>query len=615
MKLDYLYIKGYRRITEATILCGDATFLIGENNIGKSSILKALEIYFSEKIKLDEQDFFKIDETNHLADEVILEGKFIDLPIEAHTWRGFKGRIITEIINKKHSNCIYYKKTFYRSGANVKREMKCFKKSINSTYSDCKTLNDFIVAGISEIEINEIFEEFDKTKNITAKEKEKLELISDIWEIDESASDWANNPGGIEGNISIRLPKFLLIPAENRKEEIEGSGGTLQKTMKELFDDVRDASPNYKQAQHYLDLLAKELDPTDENKEFGKMISDINGIISGVFTDTKIHIDTNLSDPSTSIKPAFDIEMSSNVRTKPERQGMGSIRSTVFALLRYRESFVERKKQQGVLIRPIIIGFEEPEMYLHPNAASLMRDKIYELATSSNSKIICTTHSPYMIDLSVRIDEENYPKQVLNLLKIEKDDTLNFHICKSVAFNTSSAYKQLQDDEQHFVKFLLKIDDYIAKVFFCKKVIIVEGDTEELLLKETINRLPDVKRKLFLSNYQVIKARGKATIISLVKYLRAMSILPFVIHDRDKVDGATKFNQPILDALDNNELNRLLIEDTIEDILGYGEPTSEKPYKAFKHISTNWGDDWLSIQENWRVIFETRIASELFIES
>jgi putative ATP-dependent endonuclease of the OLD family len=615
MKLDYLYIKGFRRITEATIFCGDATFLIGENNIGKSSVLKALETYFSEKVKIDEQDFFKIDETDHLVDEVVLEGKFIDLPAEAYNWRGFKSRIIVETINGNLSNCIYYRKTFYRNGTNAKREMKCFKKSIGSNYSNCKTLNDYIIAGINENEINEIFEDFDKNKTIPPKEKDKLELISDIWEIDETDSNWDNNPGGIEGNISIRLPKFLLIPAENRKEEIEGTSGTLQKTMKELFDDVRDASPNYKQAQHYLDLLAKELDPNDENKEFGKMISDINGIISGVFINTKIHIDTNLSDPSTSIKPAFDIEMSSNVRTKPERQGMGSIRSTVFALLRYREDFVERKKQQGVLIRPIIIGFEEPEMYLHPNAASLMRDKIYELATSSNSKIICTTHSPYMIDLGVRIDEENYPKQVLNLLKIEKDDLLNFHICKSVAFNTSNAYRQLQNDEKDFVKFLLKVDDYIAKVFFCKKVIIVEGDTEELLLKETVNRLPDTKRRFFLSNYQVIKARGKASIISLVKYLRAMSILPFVIHDRDQVDGATKFNQPILDALDNNELNRLLIENTIEDILGYDEPTSEKPYKAFKHISNNWGDEWLDVQENWRIIFEARIASELFVES
>lgn len=614
MRLEYFYIKGFRRIFETTIYCGDATFLIGENNIGKSSVLKALEVFFTETGKLSEEDFFKIDEIDFQATEVILEGKLVDLPDEANEWRGFKGRIHKENINGKDTNCIYYRKTYSKGATSPKREMKSFNKVISATYADCKTLNEFISKGISEELITDIFQDTVRDKAIPAKEKDKLELIAELWEVQPGESEWANNPGGIEGNITIRLPKFLLIPAENRKEEIDGSNGTLQKTMKELFEDVRDTSENYKQAQHYLDLLASELDPKDENKEFGKMIRDINQIISGVFTDTKIHIDTNLSDPSSSIKPSFDIEMSSNVRTKPERQGMGSIRSTVFALLRYREQFVQRKQAEGVLIRPIIIGFEEPEMYLHPNAASLMRDKIYELATSSNSKIICTTHSPYMIDLSKRIDNEDYPKQVLNLFKLEKNEELNHNVCRSIAFNTSEAYTTLQGEDKDFIKFILKIDDYVAKVFFCKRVIVIEGDTEEILLKETVNRLEVGRRKKFLSNYQIVKARGKATIISLVKYLKALSITPFVIHDQDTEDGATKFNNPILEALDNNENNRYMVVNTIEDILGYPEPTSEKPYKAYKHITTNWGDNWADIPENWRTVFEQRIANDLFDE-
>jgi putative ATP-dependent endonuclease of OLD family len=243
-----------------------------------------------------------------------------------------------------------------------------------------------------------------------------------------------------------------------------------------------------------------------------------------------------------------------------------------------------------------------------------MRDKIYELATSSNSKIICTTHSPYMIDLSKRIDNEDYPKQVLNLFKLEKNEELNHNVCRSIAFNTSEAYTTLQGEDKDFIKFILKIDDYVAKVFFCKRVIVIEGDTEEILLKETVNRLEVGRRKKFLSNYQIVKARGKATIISLVKYLKALSITPFVIHDQDTEDGATKFNNPILEALDNNENNRYMVVNTIEDILGYPEPTSEKPYKAYKHITTNWGDNWADIPENWRTVFEQRIANDLFDE-
>jgi putative ATP-dependent endonuclease of the OLD family len=610
MRLDYFKIRGFRRIKDATINCGDATFLIGENNVGKSSVLKALECFFSESFKVNEQDFFMGAQPAYQEEEIVLEVKFIDVPTEANTWRGFKGRIFKEDIRGQETNCIYYRKTFTKSAA--KRSMKSFNKRIRVEFSNCKTINDYIGAGVQEDVMISIFKDYDRNKTVSAKEKDKLELISEIWEVDETANDWVDNPGGIEGNISIRLPKLLIIPAENKKEEIDSPNGTLQRTMRELFEDVRDASPNYIQAQHYLNQLAQELDPNDDQKEFGIMLQSVNNIVSDVFADTRIHIATVLSDPSSSIKPNFDIEMSSNVRTKPERQGMGAIRSTVFALLRYREQFVERKREEGVELRPLIIGFEEPEMYLHPNAASLMRDKIYELATSSHSKIICTTHSPYMIDLSKKIDAVDYPKQVLNLFKLEFDEALHHDVCKTIAFNTTDAYKLLQEDEKDNVKFLLKIDDYVAKVFFCKKIIVVEGDTEEIIIKETIDRLAAARRKAFLSNYQIVKARGKATIIALVRYLKILGLDPFVIHDRDTEPGAVVFNGPILAALGSIEARRFVVENTIEDILGYPEPSGDKPYKAYLHIKNNWGSDWAGVQENWRTIFSGIVAPELF---
>ena len=118
--------------------------------------------------------------------------------------------------------------------------------------------------------------------------------------------------------------------------------------------------------------------------------------------------------------------------------------------------------------------------------------------------------------------------------------------------------------------------------------------------------------KFFVTGY--IKARGKATIISLVKYLKALSITPFVLHDQDTEDGATQFNAPILAALDNDESNRYMVVSTIEDLLGYSEPKSEKPFNAYKYISKNWGEDWDGVPEVWRKIFEDKIASELFHE-
>ncbi|MDO1821635.1 ATP-binding protein [Escherichia coli] len=43
MRLHSLKIEGFKRIQTAEIIFGDTTFLIGANNAGKSSVLKAVE--------------------------------------------------------------------------------------------------------------------------------------------------------------------------------------------------------------------------------------------------------------------------------------------------------------------------------------------------------------------------------------------------------------------------------------------------------------------------------------------------------------------------------------------------------------------------------------------
>lgn len=59
MKLHSSKIEGFRRHVSTDILFSDATFLIGENNAGKSSILKALEYFLNGTKKIPLDDFSK----------------------------------------------------------------------------------------------------------------------------------------------------------------------------------------------------------------------------------------------------------------------------------------------------------------------------------------------------------------------------------------------------------------------------------------------------------------------------------------------------------------------------------------------------------------------------
>jgi len=260
------------------------------------------------------------------------------------------------------------------------------------------------------------------------------------------------------------------------------------------------------------------------------------------------------------------------------------IRAAAFGMLRFRQKWLSKREDDHV--RPLIVCFEEPEIYLHPSAANQMRDTIYELS-GHESQIIATTHSPYIIDLARK------PKQILNTLRCDTNGVV------ASPFNVTAAYLELEDDAKAHVKMLLRVDDHVARIFFTKHIVIIEGDTEEVVIKETLKRLPKDRYLKIVSDFEIVKARGKAAIIGLVKYLVAMGIAPIVVHDRDGgVAGAEVFNQPIADALAGSGKVVQMLEN-IEDEIGYPAPSSEKPFKAYQHTQT-WGDEWDRLPPTWR---------------
>lgn len=587
MRLHRLKIKGLRRLKKIEIFFGDATFLIGQNNSGKSTVFKAIEILLSAQKQLPSSEYYSVvdpetGETKLATTLIEIEGEFRNLPEEAKRWRGFKGRIFDYESEDETGLSVTYRKT-YELGKDVIIEFKSKTRELNEVYSNCKTPRDYIDAGVQQEVIESMFDDLEKKVGKSKAALQKLEELDEIWEI-EDEDVWFQNPGGIPGNILKMLPRLLLIPVDTSMNEIQGTNsGVLGKTLNELFQTVRENSENFRAAQEFLDKLAKELDPSDDESEFGKMMSELNNVLTSVFPESKLHATTDLSDPQTSLKPIFDVEMSSNIRTPVDNQGTGMVRAAVFGMLRFRQKWLSQKEDAHD--RSLIICFEEPEIYLHPSAANQMRDAIYELSSSS-SQIVSTTHSPFLIDLARK------PKQVLNRLITSGNSV------KSKPFTVSDAFKMLQDDDKHYVKMLLKIDDYISRVFFANEVVVIEGDTEDILIRESLDRLEKEQLHKIISNFEIVKARGKASIIGLVKYLTSMDIKPTVVHDRDQgIENAFKFNKPISDAVEKNG-SIVIMNENVEDEIGY-EATYEKPFNAYKQ-TLKWGENWEDIPEKWR---------------
>ena len=280
-----------------SVLFEDATFLIGVNNSGKSTVFKAIEYLLSAKKTIPSTEYYSViddetGETKPAVTAIVLEAEFRNLPYDAHQWRGFKGRVFNYTTDDEDDSglSVTYRKTF-KLGTDVKIEFRSKERERDGKYADCKKGQDYIDKGIDEELVSSLFSDLKANIGKSKGFVEKLEQLDDIWILGEEET-WFQNPGGIPGNVLKMLPRFLLIPADTSISEIEGStSGVLGKTLNELFEDVRESSDNYKQAQSYLDKLSKELDPDDDDSEFGKMITELNAVLSSVFPDSQLHGD------------------------------------------------------------------------------------------------------------------------------------------------------------------------------------------------------------------------------------------------------------------------------------------------------------------------------------
>jgi hypothetical protein len=101
---------------------------------------------------------------------------------------------------------------------------------------------------------------------------------------------------------------------------------------------------------------------------------------------------------------------------------------------------------------------------------------------------------------------------------------------------------QFSEDERSNLKSLLAFDATVAEMFFGSRVVIVEGDTEFAGFTEVMN--DDLGAFPFDNRPLILRARGKATIPTLVKMLNHFKLDFAVLHDIDppKTSGGARRN-------------------------------------------------------------------------
>lgn len=245
---------------------------------------------------------------------------------------------------------------------------------------------------------------------------------------------------------------------------------------------------------------------------------------------------------------------------------------------------------------------DEPENALHPMAARLAQKHLYEIGQDPNWQVMMTTHSPYFVN---PLEDHTTIVRLQRVTDHQGTIQLKTYRAETVEFDS---------DEKRQLAALQQMDVGFSEIFFGSYPVLVEGDTEHAaFLASAIEQ----GHKL-AAEVAVIRARGKAILPALIRMLRHFKIDFGVLHDSDwpyvsksnKAAAMFGVNQSIYDEIKiaRSEGVRVRHRCSIPDFerfLGNDQLASEKPLEAYLRIKKDE-----ALAEQVRSLFEELCVSD-----
>ncbi|MDB4199230.1 AAA family ATPase [Polaribacter sp.] len=444
-RLKSITIENFRSVgeepIEITFKDNCPTILLGENNAGKSNIIRAIELLFGEfhpkYKKLDNYDYFNRDESNKITISSKVTG-----------------------FNSKLNN----RGTYYNCGGFIFDSVKG---------SD----NNFVSIQL------ENGEHYHYTSN--AVREELLCVVVNA-----------------EQNLNYQLSytsKFTL----------------LSKVTKAFHDKLISDDARVGKLKGFFDSIKQTFLEVDEFKIFSDNMSAIAGQMLSNMSHA-LQFDFSAYDPSNYFK-TLKVHPSENGETRAFEE-LGTGQQQILALS-FAHAYAKSFLGQG-----LIFVLDEPEAHLHPLAQKWLAKQMYQMA-KDGLQLIITTHSPYFINL-------------------EFLDSLYLVSKSEQTFVTNTNSKELADfcittgatraDEKTIIPFYsAHSKPHILNGFFAKKIILVEGETEELALPAYFEKIGLDTLK---EGIAIIGVSGKGNLAKWWRLFTCYEIPTFVCFDNDSKD-------------------------------------------------------------------------------
>ena len=627
MKIESIRIENFRAFKDETIFFDDYTAFVGPNGVGKSTVFHALNLFFRQNkdsqtdlIKLSASDFHHFNTDK----EIKITVTFTSLSEEAK-------QELSDYV--RHDKLIVSAIAKYDS-VNEKADVKQYGNRLG--FEKFRIFFEAEKNGAKSAELKDIYKKLKEDFPDLPSASSKADMISALHEYEK------NNPDkcilipsedqfyGVSrgANRLANYIQWIFIPAvKDATEESEESsksalGQLLARTVrsKVSFDEkVRELRNNVREEyqklldaeQQTLDDISKSLQNSLANWAHPNITASIQWKQN---PDKSIKIEEPLAGITVGER-GFEGELS--------RFGHGLQRSYMFALLQELSTFDAEN------IPTLIMGIEEPELFQHPPQVRYLAETLLELSQSDSQIIICT-HSPLFIP-GDSFDKIRLTCEIGNPseTKIKK---LNY---KVLAEKLHDVGQKLVTEEGMVAKLYPSLNPVINEMFFCKKLILVEGYEDiayinsYLLLTGKIN---DYRRQ----GCHIVPVEGKNKIIKPLAMASLLEIPTMVIFDcdtnkerEDEIAKHKRDNRAILDLKNYNEISewpsdtiyksdliawRTNITDEIRNELGEALKVYEDKAAAFYGNAGGLKKNPLSIAKTLELAWKDGVKSELLLD-
>ena len=382
MKIKSLTLKNFRCFREVVnIDFPNLTAFVGKNDIGKSSILEALDIFFNDgkgAVKTDKDDLNKTADKGK-DNEIVISVCFDDLPDKIVIDETNETTFESEYLLNKNGYLQIVKK--YTMGTT---KVKTFILANHPQNSSCNDLHNKTNTELKKIIEETNIECFDKTRNAILRTaiwnhyQDNLQL-SEV-EIDVTKND----KDKIYERIMALLPLYSLFQSDRKNSDSDSEiQDPLQQAAKYILNDLSIKEKLNEVAEEVEKKLREVSDRTlSKIKEMNPSIANELHPVIPSFDSLK------WIDVFKKVSIAGDDDIPLNKR------GSG-IRRMI--LLNFFRAEAEKRKE-GTNNSSIIYAIEEPETSQHFEHQKIMIAAFKSMVEQQNTQIILTTHSAIVVN-------------------------------------------------------------------------------------------------------------------------------------------------------------------------------------------------------------------------